>query len=171
VIRVMNFGSSKAEMTQDVLRNPERYIAAINSVLLLFCGFCILIAGCVTLEVTGSLFAALLIEVTPFVSGTTLTGLIWHGRTIDDRGGNVGWGRSRADSEVESREHPRWFAIAFGIACRDRDSSQDRFCAGGPGAPDNSAIVEEPPLVSRSRLRRVFSSQSFRFSHHRWCAR
>jgi len=41
VIRVMNFGSSKAEMTQDVLRNPERYIAAINSVLLLFCGFCI----------------------------------------------------------------------------------------------------------------------------------
>ena len=62
-------------MTQDVLKDPERYLAAINSVLVVFCGICILIAGYVALEVTGSLFAALLIQATPFVSVTTLTGL------------------------------------------------------------------------------------------------
>lgn len=75
VIRLMNLGSSKAAMTQNVLRDPERYITAINSVLVVFCGICVLIAGYVALEVTGSLFAALLIQATPFVSVTTLTGL------------------------------------------------------------------------------------------------
>jgi len=39
-------------------------------------------------------------------------------------------GRSRADSEVESREAPALVRDCLWIACRDRDSSQDRFCAG-----------------------------------------
>jgi 4-amino-4-deoxy-L-arabinose transferase-like glycosyltransferase len=75
VIRLMNLGSSKAAMTQNVLRDPERYITAINGVLVVFCGLCVLIAGYVALDVTGSLFAALLIQATPFVSVTTLAGL------------------------------------------------------------------------------------------------
>jgi hypothetical protein len=116
VIRVMNFGSSKAEMTQDVLRNPERYIAAINSVLLLFCGICILIAGCVTLEVTGSLFAALLIEVTPFVSGTTLTGLTLARPEPFMIGVAMLVGAVAVLSlRWKVEKHPRWFAIAFGL--------------------------------------------------------
>ncbi len=116
VIRVMNFGSSKAEMTQDVLRNPERYIAAINSVLLLFCGFCILIAGCVTLEVTGSLCAALLIEVTPFVSGTTLTGLTLARPEPLMIGVAMLVGAAAVLTlRWKVERHPRWFAIAFGL--------------------------------------------------------
>ncbi len=116
VIRVMNFGSSKAEMTHDVLRDPERYIAAINSVLMGFCGICILIAGCVTLEVTGSLFAALLIEVTPFVSGTTLTGLT----LARPEPFMTGVAMLVAAAAVltlrwKVERHPRWFAIAFGL--------------------------------------------------------
>jgi hypothetical protein len=81
-----------------------------------FCGICILIAGCVTLEVTGSLFAALLIEVTPFVSGTTLTGLtlarpepFMTGVAILVAAAAVLTLRWKVE------RHPRWFAIAFGL--------------------------------------------------------
>lgn len=75
VIRVMNLGSNRAETTRKVLANPEHYITAINNVLVVFCGFCVLITGYIAMLVTRGLPKALLVQATPFVSTTTLAGL------------------------------------------------------------------------------------------------
>lgn len=75
VIRIMNLGSSEATTARNVLSNPERYIHVINGVLVVFCGLSVLFVGYTALVVFRSLPMALLLQVTPFASATTLEGL------------------------------------------------------------------------------------------------
>lgn len=75
VIRAMNARTGRQETVKEVLTNPERYMTAINGVLVVFCGFCALIAGLIVFIASRSLFSALIVQATPFFSITTFSGL------------------------------------------------------------------------------------------------
>ena len=74
-IRAMNLRSSREATIRDVLTNPERYMAAINGVLVCLSGLCVLVAGFIVLVATRSLLSALIVQATPFFSLTTFAGL------------------------------------------------------------------------------------------------
>jgi hypothetical protein len=79
VIRAINPGSDRATIASSVLSDPEKYIAAINLVLVIICAVSLFVAGYVAQAVFKGLFPPLLIQASPFVSSTTLYGLrlIW----------------------------------------------------------------------------------------------
>jgi hypothetical protein len=74
-VRALNLTAREPAIANDVLRNPERYLGIINGVFVSIAALCLLIAGYVTVRVTGSLISGLLLQAAPFLSVTTLQGL------------------------------------------------------------------------------------------------
>lgn len=64
------------DIVQDVLNDPERYMGIIRVVLVLLGALAIFFAGCVVYRSTKDLFAALLVQITPFLS-VTLMDVAW----------------------------------------------------------------------------------------------
>jgi len=75
VIKALNAGQSREEMTLNVLSDPEHYLRLLNNLFILFYCACSLIAGYVALRVTGNLLVSVLLQTTPFLSSTTQQGL------------------------------------------------------------------------------------------------
>jgi hypothetical protein len=75
VIRALNVGQSRAEMTRNVLGDPEHYVRLLNNLFILFYCLCSFIGGYVPFRVTGNLFISLLMQATPFLSSTVQLGL------------------------------------------------------------------------------------------------
>lgn len=74
-IKVLNISKSRQAVTKEVLTNPEYYLRTINNFFIFLAGISLLIAGYVALRVTGSLFYAVVMQFTPFLSITMLQGL------------------------------------------------------------------------------------------------
>ncbi len=73
-IRVAHlFSATKDNVHTDVLKNPEKYLKAINGVFLVLNGLMVLLLGVGAYRITGHLALSLLLQCTPFLPGTVLT--------------------------------------------------------------------------------------------------
>lgn len=116
VIRAMNARTGRQETVKEVLTNPERYMTAINGVLVLFCGFCALIAGVVVFLASRSLPSALIVQATPFLSITTFSGLT----SVRPEPMMVGLATLVAGlviltSKIDTRKHAFRYVLAFAV--------------------------------------------------------
>ncbi len=67
------FDSTSTEsLVNEVLKDPDKYIEAFSTILILMCGLMLLLAGYFTFRRTGWLWAALLIQTAPFFSTNIL---------------------------------------------------------------------------------------------------
>jgi hypothetical protein len=74
-LRTIHPTMAEQQLAENVLRSPERYIRIINDLFVGFYVLCLIIAGYAVFRVTGNLAAGLLLQATPFLSGTALNGL------------------------------------------------------------------------------------------------